>query len=205
MKEIVEIVGKIKEELENVEKRRDVLIKESRSVLLYTRRAISSIHAGKSEEATEYIEKAEVLLSRLRKVAGEDLKRHIYVAEGEFVEAVCLKRINEGGPLPRPQELGVQLGSYLHGLLDCVGELRRCILDALREEKFDKAVHLFKGMEAIYSTLLPLSVYDSVVQGLRHKIDVVRIQVEETRGLLAEEALLRRLMDKLSKLEQDKE
>lgn len=203
MKEVEEIVEKIKEELENVEERRETLIKESRSVLLYTRRAISFMHAGRTEEAMKYIKRAETLLSKLRKVAGEDLKKHISVAEGEFVEALCLKKINDGEPLPHPHELGVQLGPYLYGLLDCVGELRRCVLDALRREEFDKAARLFEAMETIYSTLLPLSVYDNVIQGLRHKIDVARMQVEETRSLLAEEASLKRFMDKLSKLERE--
>ncbi len=191
----------IKEELETIEERRETLIKESRSVVLHTRRAISSIHAGKYEEAVQNIERAKAILSRLRRVAGEDLKRHISVAEGEFVEALCLKMINDGKPLPSPHELGVQLGPYLHGLLDCVGELRRCVLDALRTGEFGRAARLFEAMEIIYSALLPLSVYDNVIQGLRHKIDVARVQVEETRSLLAEETSLRRLMDKLSKLE----
>ena len=42
-------------------------------------------------------------------------------------------------------------------------------------------------MEELYSLCSPLAVYDHVVNGARRKIDVARMLVEDTRGLLAEE------------------
>ncbi len=198
------IIGRIERELGEIEERREKLIKESRTVLSHVRRAISSIHTGDLERAESFLKEVEKLLRELRKVAKEDLRKYIVPAEGEYVEAVCLKRLIEGGEIPWPEEVDVQYTSYLHGLLDCVGELRRCVLDQLKEGKFDRSVKLFQIMEAIYSALLPLSIYDNLIQGLRRKIDVARMQVEETRSLLVEEASRRRLIEEISKLEQSR-
>src|SRR5665811_2621941 len=50
-------------------------------------------------------------------------------------------------PLPAPEELGVWVGSYLHGLGEAVGELRRRLLDLLRAGELDRAEATLKAMD----------------------------------------------------------
>jgi translin len=85
------------------------------------------------------------------------------------------------------ESLGSSPEAYLLGLLDAVGELKRMVLDSILQRDLGGAKKYFGVMEDLYSACSPLAVYDHVVNGARRKIDVARMLVEDTRGLLAEE------------------
>ncbi|HYB75871.1 MAG TPA: RNA-binding protein, partial [Nitrososphaerales archaeon] len=109
-----------------------------------------------------------------------------------------------GKPIPSLRELGASPEAYLLGLLDTVGELKRLVLDSIMVGRLSRAKRYFGVMEDLYSACSPMAVYDHVVNGTRRKIDVARMLVEDTRGLLTEEvrresmrASLERLQKKL--------
>ena len=71
--------------------------------------------------------------------------------------------------------------------LRSVGELKRLVLASIMEGNITRARRHFASMEELCSVCSPLAVYDHVVNGARRKIDVARMLVEDTRGLLTEE------------------
>ena len=123
----------------------------------------------------------------MKKESDGTVARYIVSPEAEVVEASAVVSLSKGGPVPSMDDLGASPEAYLLGLLDTVGELKRLVLDSILQRKLAKAKKYFEVMEELYSACSPLAVYDHVVNGARRKIDVARMLVEDTRGLLAEE------------------
>ncbi len=90
--------------------------------------------------------------------------------------------------------------SYVLGLLDCVGELRRNIYDRIRTGNLEEAKKTFDLMEDLYLELYPFASFDKVVKEARRKLDVDRILVEETRTALTEEIRRQELIDTIKKI-----
>ena len=68
-----------------------------------------------------------------------------------------------------------------------MGEIKRMVYDKLRKGEVARASDLFELMEEIYTLLSPFAVYDHIIQGVRRKLDVSRILVENTRAAITEE------------------
>ena len=91
--------------------------------------------------------------------------------------------------------------SYVLGLLDCVGELKRRVFDKIRIGEIDEANKIFEVMEELYLQLYTFSMYDKVVKEARRKIDVNRILVDDVRSAITEEKRRSELIKTLKKLE----
>lgn len=167
--------------------RRDRLLKESRDVITSSSRAIISVHQGKMKEAAKELSEARALLSSLKKSGGGPVSRYLVSPETEYVEASAVLALAQGKTIPSRDALGASPEAYLLGLLDTVGELKRLVLDSIMGGKMVKAKGYFAIMEDLYSVCSPMAVYDHVVNGTRRKIDVARMLVEDTRGLMTEE------------------
>ena len=85
--------------------------------------------------------------------------------------------------MPSYRELGVPHIPYLQGLGDAVGELRRYIIDLLREERYEEAREYLEVMETIYQHLKKLNYPEALIPGVRHKVDVARRLLEDTKIL----------------------
>ncbi len=186
--------------------RRDKLLKESRDVITSSSRAIISVHGGKMKDAAHELSNAKSLLSSLKKSGEGPISRYLISPETEFVEASAVFALAKGKSVPSRESLGASPEAYLLGLLDTIGELKRLVLDSIMRGNITKAKRFFAVMEDLYSFCSPLAVYDHVVNGARRKIDVARMLVEDTRGLMTEElrresvnASLARLQKKLER------
>ncbi|MDH3855813.1 MAG: RNA-binding protein, partial [Nitrosopumilus sp.] len=144
---------------------------------------------------------AEVLLKKYKKKATGGLRRYLITPEQEFVEAACLIAIVEHEEIPTDKKLSVMPESYVLGLLDCVGELKRQVFDKIRIDEIDEAVRIFEIMENLYLQLYTFSMYDKVVKEARRKIDVNRILVDDVRSVITEEKRRTELIEILQKLE----
>jgi len=100
----------------------------------------------------------------------------------EFVEASATCALIQNQPLPTPEELGVGGATYLNGLAEVVGELRRRTLDILRHGYSQEAERLLGLMDDIYGVLVSMDYPDAITMGLRRQTDVVRSIIEKTRG-----------------------
>jgi translin len=166
---------------------RERLLRESRDVISSCSRAIIDVHNGKFPEAEKEIKSARKLLDPLKKSRDSVLSRYLISPETELVEASCVLALVKGRPVPAREVLGASPEAYLHGLLDTVGELKRLVLDSIMKGDLSSARRHFDSMQQLYSSCSPLAVYDHVVNGTRRKIDVARMLVEDTRGIITEE------------------
>ena len=181
--------------------RRDRVLKDSRDVISACSRAIISVHTGKMKEAEKEWAAAKSLLASLKKTSGGSSSRYLVSPEAEFVEASAVIALAKDREVPSMDALGASPEAYLLGLLDTVGELKRLVLDSILQRKLARARKYFDVMEELYSLCSPLAVYDHVVNGARRKIDVARMLVEDTRGLLAEEMGRESVSSSMARLE----
>ena len=191
---------KISKSLEVSHASREYLIKNTRDVILLCSQSIIAIHKEDLKLAKTKLKKAGKLLDIQRKKAIGDLHRYVITAEQEFVEAKALLAIVEKKQIPTTTSLKVSGESYILGLLDCIGELKRQIYDKIRKGESKEASRLFEVMENLYLVLYPFSAFDKVVKEARRKLDVNRILVEETRAALTEEIRRANLIDAIKKI-----
>lgn len=191
----------INEEFKNVENRREHLIKESRELIKLCSQAIIDIHQNNTDASKIKLNEAQGLYFSLQNFAKQDLSRYLSNSEQELVEASIILAIAEDRPLPSLEEMKVSSQSYILGFLDSIGEIKRMVYDKIRIGDYQKAENLFTQMQEIYNALYPFAVYDNFVSGIRKKLDVCRILIENTRELITEESrrtLLIRYLEKLS-------
>jgi translin len=100
----------------------------------------------------------------------------------EVVEAHVTYALVRGEALPTPVSLDVEHATYLNGLAEAATELRRQILDILRQGHSDEAERLLEAMDALYDMLITFDFPDAITGGLRRRVDTVRGVLERTRG-----------------------
>jgi len=96
--------------------------------------------------------------------------------------------------------LGVESATYMNGLAEVSGELRRRVLDILRHGYSEEAERLLSIMDDIYSVLVTIDYPDAITYGLRRQTDLVRGIVERTRGdmtIALQEERLKKSMEAL--------
>lgn len=180
-------LARISKSLEKTNDERELLLKNTRQIVNLCSESIIECHRGKTNDARKKIEEAKRLLDKYRRQTDSSLHRYLVTPEQEFVEASSLLAIIEGRQIPRAGSLGVRGESYVLGLLDCIGELRRNIYDKIRVGKAGEAQKMFGVMEELYMVLYPFAHFDKIVKEARKKLDVNRILVEETRIAITEE------------------
>lgn len=194
-------LDKIDASLKDVQERREKLIKGTRDVIMLCSKSIIAMHHGKPDEAKDSMTQAGSMIDVFRAHAKQDLTRYIAVAEQELVEAHALLAVMENRSLPSIDEVRVSGDSYLTGLLDCVGEIKRLVYDRMRSGRAQDAENLFLTMEEIYGAVYPFAAYDNIVPGLRKKLDVARMLIEDIRAVVTEESRRKAMIDAVENLE----
>jgi translin len=200
LKNVKTSLDKISKSLADVQDDREFLLKNTREIIILCSRAIISVHKGDLKTAKKNLAEVDLLLKKYRKKATSNLRRYLITSEQEYVEAACLLAVVEGREIPSDKKLKVMEESYVLGLLDCVGELKRMIFDKIRIGDTNNALRIFDIMENLYLHLYPFSMYDKVVKEARRKIDVNRILVDDVRGAITEEKRRSELIEALNKL-----
>ena len=189
----------ISKNLEKTNSKREFLIKNNRETVILCSQAIISIHKNDLNIAKKKIAKAKSELTKLKQKTSGNLVRYIITPEQEFVEAASLLAVIEGKEIPSVKSLNVSDESYILGLLDCIGELKRQVIDKIRVGDSKRATQLFDVMENLYLLLYPFASYDKIVKETRRKLDVNRMLVEETRSVLTEEIRRQELIKAINK------
>lgn len=180
-------LAKISKVLEKTHDDRESLIKNTRQIINLCSESIIECHRNNLKDAKKKSQAAGKLLEKYRRETDASLHRYLVTPEQEYVEAVSLLSIIENRQVPTIESLKVKEESYILGLLDCIGEMRRNIYDKIRAGEVDGAKKIFEVMEDLYLTLYPFAYYDKIVKEARKKLDVNRILVEETRIAITEE------------------
>ena len=189
----------ISKNLEKTNSKREFLIKNNRETVILCSQAIISIHKNDLNAAKKKIAKAKSELTKLKQKTSGNLVRYIITPEQEFVEAASLLAVIEGKEIPSVKSLNISDESYILGLLDCIGELKRQVIDKIRVGDTKRATQLFDLMENLYLLLYPFASYDKIVKETRRKLDVNRMLVEETRSVLTEEIRRQELIKAINK------
>jgi len=196
MKNLDKIVDKIEKNIDDKDKIREKALRSSREIIIGCRKAIQLIHQELMKDAKSNIKKASTKLQDLYDFTKSypDLYHAGFVenAAQEVVEASCLYNVMKGKDLPDPDEIKTTYSSYLLGLCDLVGELRRTSLDSIRIGEAKKADNYLKMMEDIYEVIIRFD-YPSGLIPIKKKQDMVRNLIERTRGELAVASCERRI------------
>lgn len=180
---------------------REKALRLSREIIRYSANAIRAIHRQEEANARQLLDSARALLQEL---ANDDLVHAGFVhdAQKEFAEASITLAIVSGNSLPEPESLEISYPSYLNGMGEAVGELRRYLLDSLRRDDLSRCEELLAIMDDIYATLITMDFPDGITYGLRRTTDAVRGILEKTRGdltLVLRQKLLEEKLDQIQK------
>jgi translin len=121
----------------------------------------------------------------------------LHDAEKEYAEAVLTRALVDGEDLPDHVEVGVGLPAWLNGLAEAASELRRHLLDRLRDGETGTAEGLLGDMEDVYELLVGVDYPDAVTGGLRRTCDALRAVLERTRSDVTTTVLQLRLQEAL--------
>jgi len=186
MDQLEEIAERIHESFEARTMARDNALAHARTLTRHCANAIRAIHREENELAQSHIKEGRQLVDALRSNLAEnpDLYYAGYTQDAlkEFAEANIVYALINDHPLPSPQDLSLENATYLQGLAEAVGELRRRCLDILLHGHSDEAERLLVHMDDIYSILVTMDYPDAITGGLRRLTDIVRGITERTRG-----------------------
>lgn len=174
------------EHLTDRNKDREQALAVSREVVRFSANAIRAVHRANFEEAKDLIEKGASRLKEAEHIREDNPLIYnagfMNDARKEFTEANVTYSVISGGPIQRFDELGVDPSSYLNGMAEVIGELRRYILDALRSDTMERCQEMMEVMDEIYGVLVTVDFPEAVTGGLRHTTDAMRGILERTRG-----------------------
>ncbi len=186
MQNLAEITERIHQGMELRTRLRDQALAQARLLTRFSAHAVRAIHRGEQDAAAQNLAEARKLVESLQKdLAGfPELFFAGYTQDAikEFAEASLTVALIENQPLPAPEDLDVEYATYLNGLAEAAGELRRRCLDIIREGYDAEAGRLLACMDDIYETLVTMDYPDAVTNGLRRQTDITRSLLERTRG-----------------------
>ena len=200
------IADAIRGHLDAKHKAREQALSLSRDVVRLSANAIRAVHRGEFTSAEELLARAKDNLDRTR----EGLREHtdifhagfVHDAQKEFAEAHTTLALIAGRPLPGADDLGVMGASYLNGLGETVGELRRHLLDSLRAGDIAHCEECLTAMGDIYDILITMDYPEAVTAGLRRTADAMRGILERTRGDFTMAYVQRQLEEKLREIQE---
>jgi translin len=73
----------------------------------------------------------------------------------------------------------------------------------MRVGKAGDATKLFAIMQDLYSIVYPFSVYDNLIPGLRRKLDVSKMLIEDIRAVITEETRRAIMIDAVDNLQKN--
>ena len=185
------------------------IVKKCRESITSAHSANAAIPGNQEDalkEAQEKAEKAGEILKKLQKQVkniygrfwSHDLNEFFINAEQEVVEAFSTLAVIKQEEIP-PRDIPFRFQdpylktkttvkvsdlAYIFGLLDCVGELKRVIMDSLNRDDSDFAKNVFIDMQELFKKLEPLTQFSNSFHYLKHKIDVARYAVNDAKKLL---------------------
>lgn len=197
---------RIRESFEHQNKIRDQALAQSRNLTRHAARAIRAIHREDADLARENLQEAKKLADALREGLAEnpDLYFSGYAQDAlkEYCEAHLTVATILNQEWPTPDELKVPYATYLNGLSEVVGELRRRIMDIMRKGHSQEVERLLDVMDDIYAQLVTMDFPDALTYGLRRRTDIARSIIERTQADVTISYRQQQLEQKITELSQ---
>lgn len=177
---------RIRESFERQNEIRDKALSQSRDLTRHAARAIRAIHRDETDLAQEHLTEADKLAAALCTGLTDDpdlyFSGYSQDALKEFCEAHLTVATILNQDWPSPEALGVEFATYLNGMSEVVGELRRRIMDIMRAGHSQEVERLLDVMDDIYALLVTMDYPDALTYGLRRRTDIARSIIERTQA-----------------------
>jgi translin len=194
---LVAVIASIDDTLGSANQAREAALPACRRAIRAAGSSIRAVHglnparaAALAAECEGAIREAQGLLRPFPALAQAG---YLHDAEKEFVEARAVAALVSGEQVPGPDELRVSPTAWLRGLAEAASELRRHLLDRLREGDVDRGEALLGKMDAVYAALVLIDYPDALTNGLRRTLDALRAVLERSRGDVTTTVLQSRL------------
>ncbi len=187
MNNLDDIAEQIRQDLVSRDEAREKLLPLCRDAIRHSSNAIRAVHRQEFKQAGESLKSARGLLRQAEEIGAAyselgGTSGAIRDAQKEYAEANITLALVRGESLPSPRALGTDAAAYLNGLGEAVGEIRRYLLDAMRQGDLSRGEELLGAMDDVYSVLVTMDFPDAITGGLRRTTDMVRGVLEKTRS-----------------------
>ena len=184
--ELAALFEPLRQELEAAHAGRERGLAACRRTIRACGLAIRAVHRCQPEKADALTAEAHTAL-REAQVALDPVPavKHagfLHDAEKEYAEAVLTAALVNGTPLLSAAAIGVANPAWMCGLAEAASELRRHLLDRIREGDLDRGEQLLGVMEDVYDTLVTIDYPDALTGGLRRTADSLRAVLERSRA-----------------------
>ncbi len=200
-----EKIEKILEYLDKLEDTREQMLDISHRSIRKSSSAMAALHRGDMEEFKEKKQEIEDYISKLNEILESDpqFRGHgaLIAAHREFSELIITDFLMRGNEIPDPEDLDVLYEGYAQALAESAGELRRHLLNLLREDEVEEAEEIHDRMEKLFDLLEQFDYPDSILPGMKHRRDTARKTLEDTRADITRAVRERKLEDTLSRTE----
>jgi len=183
MKGSSDVVKEAADRLAELEKKRSLALDSSRVIVRKTKSMIHAIHMGDdySQIADSLGDDVKALLTAIGDEPSVLCSGVVQDTLGEYAEAMIFASVVKDDEIPSFGSLGISPQSWVMGLADSLGEMRRMILTYLADGELSKAKELFERMDAIGDDVLGFDIPDAIVP-IRRKQDIARGVIEKTRS-----------------------
>ena len=186
MDKLEKIAEQIRQTFDALTVARDQALTSARALTRACALSIRAVHRDETDVMQAHLAEARQLATALKTDLADFPALYFagYTQDSlkEFAEASITCALIRHEPLPTPEELELPPHTYLNGLAESVGEMRRRCLDMLRQDNSTEAERLLGHMDDIYSILVTMDYPDAITNGLRRQTDLVRGILERTRG-----------------------
>ena len=193
----------IRQELDGANAAREVALAACRRTIRSCGSSIRAVHLLRPEEALRLadeaggaLREAQEALAPFPSLVGSG---PLHDAAKEYAEARLTAAMVGDAPLPSAGDLRVPAAAWLNGLAEAASELRRHLLDRLRQGDLSRSEALLATMDEAYGLLVTMDYPDAVSGGLRRTTDALRAVLERTRGDLTTTLLQARLQSALDR------
>ena len=186
MDKLEKIAEQIRQTFDALTVARDQALTSARALTRACALSIRAVHRDETDVMQAHLAEARQLAAALKTDLADFPALYFagYTQDSlkEFAEASITCALIRHEPLPTPEELELPPHTYLNGLAESVGEMRRRCLDMLRQDNSTEAERLLGHMDDIYSILVTMDYPDAITNGLRRQTDIIRAIIERTRG-----------------------
>ena len=195
------ITNKIRQSFEAKDAAREKVLPICREVIRFSSLSIRALHREELDKSQELLNSARKLLDEAEDALsdGVDIRTGFLLdAQKEYAEGSITLALVKGNQLPTPEDLRIDEASFLLGMAEAVGELRRYLLDKMRTGDLSRGEEFLSDMDDIYNELVTLDFPDAITHGLRRTTDAMRGVLEKTRSDLTLTIRQKALEDTLS-------
>ena len=186
MEKLEQIADQVRHTFDTQTAARDKALTQARMLTRHCSLAIRAVHREETDVMQTHLDEAGLLAASLATELEPfpNLYHTGYTQDAlkEFAEAHITCALIRNQPLPSPDEIHVIHATYLKGLSEVIGELRRRCLDILRQGYSADAERLLTEMDDIFAVLVTMDYPDAITNGLRRQTDIARSIIERTRG-----------------------